>query len=77
MSRWSAPESLHFCTMSTKYFFSVACRLSNFSTVSMSTWTQADAPPTFTRRSLLLKQSLFHDGLLDDVPSLHSMSCTR
>lgn len=33
----SAPESLHFCTMSTKYCFSVARKLSNFSTVSMST----------------------------------------
>mmetsp|Transcript_1607 Transcript_1607/g.4736 ORF Transcript_1607/g.4736 Transcript_1607/m.4736 type:complete len:282 (+) Transcript_1607:669-1514(+) len=32
-----APESLHFWTMSTKYFCSVARRFSNFSTVSMST----------------------------------------
>mmetsp|Transcript_24196 Transcript_24196/g.29344 ORF Transcript_24196/g.29344 Transcript_24196/m.29344 type:complete len:310 (+) Transcript_24196:675-1604(+) len=32
-----APESLHCWTMSVKYFFSAARRVSNFSTVSMST----------------------------------------
>lgn len=52
-SQWEAaraPESLHFLTMSVKYCCSVARRLSNFSTVSMSTCGGVAAAPVRLRR---------------------------